>query len=96
MQANFSTRCLLAFGSCAAGPIDPQDIEDTLRVMNERRSRSYLKRAIRRPICRPSLSLPDRKSKVRPHSGTRTSAIGAAQLSPTRKGGETIQRVWAP
>lgn len=35
MQANFFTRCLLAFGSCAGGPIDPQDIEDTLRVMNE-------------------------------------------------------------
>ncbi|HKV49497.1 MAG TPA: hypothetical protein VJN69_15490 [Candidatus Acidoferrales bacterium] len=27
--------CLLAFGTIAGSPIDPQDIEDTLRIMNE-------------------------------------------------------------
>lgn len=41
MQANFSTRCLLAFGSCAGGPIDPQDIEDTLRRHERNADRSH-------------------------------------------------------
>jgi len=27
--------CLLAFGTLGGSPIDPQDIEDTLRIMNE-------------------------------------------------------------
>lgn len=58
MQANFSTRCLLAFGSCAGGPIDPQDIEDTLRVMNETKIEVILEKGDSPPDLPPLVIAP--------------------------------------
>ena len=71
--------CLLAFGSIAGVPIDPQDIEDTLRVMNETKIEVILEKGDSPPDLPPlTIEGPSR-------SGSPTSAIGAAQLSRARK-----------
>jgi hypothetical protein len=83
--ASIAFWCLLAFGSIAGGPIDPQDIEDTIRVMNEAKIEVVLEKGDWPPVLPPPLS------KLHSQSGTKTSAVGAAQLSPTRKGGENCK-----